>query len=87
MPVGLHPSAERSAQGPHLCDAPGRTGIPCRGLIDRRGRFHAQPEATEIMYETYPTTIRDWIRRHGGLTPHLLLLRGRDLASFYRVCR
>jgi hypothetical protein len=62
-------------------------GFHAARLIDPRGRFHAQPEATEIMYETYPTAIRDWISRHGGLTSHLLLLRGRELAGFYRVCR
>jgi hypothetical protein len=62
-------------------------GFHAARSIDRRGRFHAQPEATEIMNETYPTAIRGWIRRHGGLTSHLLLLRGRNLASFYRVCR
>src|SRR5271156_5076550 len=58
-------------------------GFHAARLIDRRGRFHAQSEATEIMYETYPAAIRGWIRRHGGLTSHLLLLRGRDLAGFY----
>jgi len=62
-------------------------GFHAARLIDRRGRFHAQPEATKIMYETYPTAVRDWISRHGGLTSHLLLLRGRELAGFYRVCR
>jgi hypothetical protein len=25
--------------------------------------------------------------RHGGLTSHLLLLRGRELDAFYPVCR
>ena len=39
------------------------------------------------MYETYPTAVRGWIRRRGGLTSHLLLLRGRNLAGLYRVCR
>ena len=62
-------------------------GFHAARLIDPRGRFHAQPEATEIMYETYPTAIRGWISRHGGLTSHLLLLRGRELADFYRVCQ
>ena len=62
-------------------------GFHAARLIDPRGRFHAQPEATQIMYETYPTAIRGWINRHGGLTSHLLLLRGRELAGFYRVCR
>jgi hypothetical protein len=62
-------------------------GFHAARLIDRRGRFHGDPEATEIMYETYPAAVRGWIRRHGGLTSHLLLLQGRDLAGFYRVCR
>ena len=62
-------------------------GFHAARLIDRRGRFHAEPEATQIMYETYPAAVRDWIRRHGGLTSHLLILRGHDLAGFFRVCR
>jgi hypothetical protein len=62
-------------------------GFHAARLIDPRGRFHAQPEASEIMFEMYPSAVRGWIRQHGGLTSHLLLLRGRDLAGFYRVCR
>jgi hypothetical protein len=62
-------------------------GFHAARLIDRRGQFHDQPKATEIMYETYPTDIRSWIHRHGGLSSRLLLLRGRELAGFYRVCR
>jgi hypothetical protein len=62
-------------------------GFHAARLIDRRGRFQAEPEATEIMYQTYPAAIRGWIRRHGGLTSHLLLLRGPELAGFYRVCQ
>jgi hypothetical protein len=61
-------------------------GFHAARLIDRRGRFHAQPEVTKIMYDTYPTAIRSWIRRHGGLTSRLLILRGHELAGFYRVC-
>jgi hypothetical protein len=55
--------------------------------IDRRGRLYAEPEATERMTELYPPPIRDWILRHGGLTSHLLVLRGRELDRFYPVCR
>ncbi len=62
-------------------------GFHAARLIDRRGQFHAEPKATEIMYEMYPSPVRGWIRQHGGLTSRVLLLRGRDLASFYRVCR
>jgi hypothetical protein len=28
-----------------------------------------------------------WIRRHGGLTPRLIVLRGRELAAMYPRCR
>jgi hypothetical protein len=31
--------------------------------------------------------VRGWIRRRGGLTTHLLLLRGRELAAIYPACR
>ena len=31
--------------------------------------------------------VRDWIRRRGGLSSRLLLLRGRELKTMYRSCR
>jgi hypothetical protein len=62
-------------------------GFHAARLIDRRGRFHADAEATQIMYESYPASIRDWIRQRGGLTSRLLILRGRDLTGFFRICR
>jgi hypothetical protein len=31
--------------------------------------------------------VQGWIRRRGGLTSHLLLLRGRELAAIYPSCR
>src|SRR5665213_953124 len=34
-------------------------GFHAARLIDRRGRFHAEPGATKIMYETYPAAVRD----------------------------
>jgi hypothetical protein len=55
--------------------------------IDRRGRLNAEPEASELVLETYPAAVRDWISRRGGLTSHLLLLRGRELAMMYPRCR
>jgi hypothetical protein len=39
------------------------------------------------MLESYPIPVRDWIDRHGGLTSHLLVLRGRELTGFYPACR
>jgi hypothetical protein len=55
--------------------------------IDRRGRLAAEPEASELVLATYPSPVRHWIEQRGGLTSRLLLLRGRELAGIYRVCR
>ena len=55
--------------------------------IDRRGKMYAEPEASEVVLEAYPAPVRSWIRRRGGLTSRLLLLRGRELAAIYASCK
>ena len=62
-------------------------GFHAARSIDRRGRISAEPEASQAVLEAYPAPVRDWIRRRGGLTSRLLLLRGRDLAAIYPRCR
>jgi hypothetical protein len=62
-------------------------GFHAARSMGRRGRLYAEPEASEYVLEAYPAPIRDWIRRHGGLSSHLLLLRGRELAAIYPTCR
>jgi hypothetical protein len=62
-------------------------GFHAARSIDRRGRSYAEPDASELVLRTYPEPVRDWIDRHGGLTSHLILLRGRDLKAIYRSCR
>jgi hypothetical protein len=62
-------------------------GFHAARSIDRRGRMYAEPEASELVLEAYPAPVRGWIRRRGGLTSHLLLLRGRELAAIYPSCR
>jgi len=42
---------------------------------------------SRLVMRLYPPDIRRWIKRHGGLTPELIRLRGRELASMYRTCR
>lgn len=42
---------------------------------------------SRVVMSFYPPAIRSWIQRHGGLTPHLIELRGRDLTALYRTCR
>jgi hypothetical protein len=62
-------------------------GFHAARSIDRRGRTYAEPEASELVLEAYPAGVRNWIRRRGGLTSRLLLLRGRELAALYPTCR
>jgi hypothetical protein len=62
-------------------------GFHAARSVDRRGRTYAEPEASELVLQTYPAPVRDWISRHGGLTAHLLLLRGRELKAIYHSCR
>jgi hypothetical protein len=62
-------------------------GFHAARSIDPRGRMYAEPEASELVLEAYPAAVQGWIRRHGGLTSHLLLLRGRQLAAIYPKCR
>jgi len=42
---------------------------------------------SRLVMSYYPPQIKRWISRHGGLTPHLIELRGRELASMYQTCR
>ena len=62
-------------------------GFHAARSIDRRGRIYAEPEASALVLEAYPAPVRGWIRRRGGLTSRLLLLRGRELAAIYPSCR
>jgi hypothetical protein len=41
---------------------------------------------TQLVMRLYPPEIRAWINRHGGLTPQLITMRGRDLAALYPPC-
>jgi hypothetical protein len=62
-------------------------GFHAARSVDKRGRFYAEPEASEAVLEAYPAPVRGWIVSHGGLTSRLLLLRGRELAAIYPRCR
>jgi hypothetical protein len=42
---------------------------------------------SRLVMRLYPPEIRAWIERHGGLTPRLITLRGRELAALYPACQ
>jgi len=50
------------------------------------GRAVTNPEATQMLYSMYPSPVRHWISRRGGLTPRMIFLRGRELQALYKPC-
>jgi hypothetical protein len=42
---------------------------------------------TRLVMRLYPPAIRSWIERHGGLTPRIIAMRGRELAGLFNTCR
>ncbi len=54
---------------------------------DASRRLVPTRRGSNYILSLYPPQIRRWIDRHGGLTPRLIKLRGRELASLYRTCR
>jgi hypothetical protein len=54
--------------------------------VGSNGRAVTNPEATQMLYAMYPNPVRRWIARRGGLTPHMIFLRGRQLTGMYKPC-
>src|SRR5437764_5447115 len=50
------------------------------------GRAITNPEATQMLYSMYPSAVRRWIAARGGLTPHMIFLRGKQLHALYKHC-
>jgi hypothetical protein len=42
--------------------------------------------ATQAMMELYPADVRNWIGRHGGLTPRMIYLQGHELSAMVPTC-
>ncbi len=65
----------RARLGFHAAWHPGGNGQP----ITSR-------EATRLLMEIYPEQVRSWIKERGGLSPKMMFLSGRELASMYPTC-
>jgi len=47
----------------------------------------ANSDGNRILWSRYPSRIRAWITRHGGLGPNIISLSGAELAAMYPACR
>lgn len=50
------------------------------------GRAVTNPEATQMLYSMYPTSVRRWIAQRGGLKSQMIFLRGKQLQAMYKPC-
>jgi len=74
---------------PHdqVCATPNaKLGFHAAWQFDKSGSRVASPSGTRDLMNTYPASVRIWITRHGGLTPHMMFVRGRDLAAIIAPC-
>jgi hypothetical protein len=62
-----------------------RLGFHAAWRPEQTGRQTSEAGAGLLM-SVYPQEVRDWINRHGGLSPHLIYLSGGELASMYPRC-
>lgn len=62
-------------------------GFHAAWQYDKSGGRVASPSGTRDLMKTYPPSVRAWIFHHGGLTPHMMFVRGRDLAAIVTPCR
>jgi hypothetical protein len=72
----------------HICvTSKAQLGFHAAWRPDDAGRQVTSREGTELLMDNYPQQVRDWIARRGGLSPHMIFLAGRELASMYPTCQ
>jgi hypothetical protein len=54
--------------------------------FDESGHRVTSASATRTLYDIYPSRVRSWIAKRGGLQPQMKFLRGRELAAMYPMC-
>ena len=78
--LGMFPSSkicvtERARFGFHAAWMPDRDGNPVTSAM-----------GTRALWNIYPTSVRHWINRHGGLSRKMIFLEGSDLNGIVRSC-
>jgi hypothetical protein len=63
-----------------------RFGFHAAWMPDSDGRPVTSPMGTQALWNIYPTSVRHWINRHGGLSRKMIYLQGRDLDGIVASC-
>jgi hypothetical protein len=72
----------------HICVTPrAQLGFHAAWRPDETGRQVTSRDGTQLLMDNYPQQVREWIARRGGLSPRMIYLTGRELASMYPACQ
>jgi hypothetical protein len=63
-----------------------RLGFHAAWRPDGNGRAVRSNGGTKLLMQVYPSNIRRWIARNGGLSQRMIFLSGRELSRMYRHC-
>jgi hypothetical protein len=63
-----------------------RFGFHAAWMPDRDGRPVTSPLGTQALWSIYPTSVRRWILRHGGLSRKMIFMQGQDLNGIVASC-
>ena len=63
-----------------------RFGFHAAWMPDSNGRPITSPMGTQALWNIYPSHVRHWINRHGGLSRKMIYLQGRDLNGIVASC-
>ena len=63
-----------------------RLGFHAAWMPDRDGNPVTSPLGTQALWSIYPTSVRRWINRHGGLSRKMIYLQGRELGGIVASC-
>ena len=64
-----------------------RLGFHAAWRPGQGSRMVSAADGTQLLMDTYPQAIRNWIAQRGGLSPQIKYLSGRELVAMYQICR
>jgi hypothetical protein len=68
-----------------ICVTP-RATLVFHSAWDMEGDQAVTSDGNRILWSTYPESVRQWIKRHGGLHSQILTLRGPELTAMFPSC-
>ena len=70
-----------------VCATPrARLGFHAAWMPDETGRPVTSPLGTQALWNIYPSHVRRFINRHGGLSRSMIYVQGRELAGLVQPC-